>query len=175
MAMLDLASVKFERGEASQAMQVYEDTLGRLDAAEANQPHGRAVLREVRAGCLLNSARAAVRAGELARAEASLRESLAIAEEKWGPTSPRVRRAAHSPRSRRDRAEITPRSRGEAAAAKHHFPFARARCSRRVRSSPVCSAGWGERRRAERSSRARARCPTSSPSSCTRSRRSPQS
>ena len=59
-------------------------------ATQANQPHGRAALREVRAGCLFHFAKASLALGDAAEAEARLREALAIVEEHHGPTSARV-------------------------------------------------------------------------------------
>ncbi len=90
LALLDLAAVKARRDELRAAASVYDDALGRLDAAERNQPDGRDALREVRAGCLLKSARVCASLGELPLAEERLRASLGLAEERWGAASPRL-------------------------------------------------------------------------------------
>lgn len=90
LALLDLAATQLEQGKAQEASAGYKDVLMRLDVAEANQAHGATALRDVRAGCLFHMAKAAGSLGDVAEAEARLRESLALVEERHGPTSPRV-------------------------------------------------------------------------------------
>lgn len=90
LALLDLAATQLDQGKANEANESYKDALERLDTAEANQPHGKQALREVRAGCLFHMARAASTLGDAVQAEARLREALALVEERHGPDSPRV-------------------------------------------------------------------------------------
>lgn len=90
LSLIDLAATQMDLGKVSDANESYKDVLVRLDVAEANQPHGKAALREVRAGCLFHMARAAAALGEVAKAEAQLREALALVEERHGPQSPRL-------------------------------------------------------------------------------------
>lgn len=90
LALLDLAGTRFELGNALASAECYDDVLKRLEVAVLNQPHGRDALLDVRAGCLLQSAKAQQALGELGEAERHLREALSIAEGRWGKSSPRL-------------------------------------------------------------------------------------
>lgn len=90
IALLDLAATKLERGNTSGALEGFEDALTRLETAERHQAHGREALRDVRAACLLRVAKANVQLGMMDEAEARLRESLTLLEERWGRGSPKV-------------------------------------------------------------------------------------
>ena len=90
LALIDLAATQLDLGKPEEASECYKDALARLDVAEANQPHGKLALREVRAGCLFHMARATSAMGDTAAAEAQLRDALALVEERHGPLSPRV-------------------------------------------------------------------------------------
>ena len=89
-ALVDLAELQLERGAAAAAAETFDDALARLSTAEAQQAHGAAPLRSVRAGCLLRASQAEQRLGHSERAEAHLKEALALSEERWGADSPRL-------------------------------------------------------------------------------------
>lgn len=90
LAIIDLAATQMERGETRAALRQFNDALRRLNRAEEVQTHGRQSLREVRAGCLFRMARAHSALEEPGEAEAKLRESLALLEERWGAASPKL-------------------------------------------------------------------------------------
>jgi len=90
LALIDLAATQLELGKPDAATEVYKDALARLDIAEANQPHGKHALREVRAGCLFHMARALSASGDRVAAETKLRDSLALVEERHGVDSRRL-------------------------------------------------------------------------------------
>ena len=89
-ALVDLAELRLERGAAAAAAETFDDALARLSTAEAQQAHGAAPLRSVRAGCLLRASQAEQRLGRSDRAESHLKEALALSEERWGADSPRL-------------------------------------------------------------------------------------
>jgi len=89
-ALVDLADTHLQLKSIAAASDGFEDVLRRLDIAEENQVAGRDPLRLVRAGVLLKAAALDVELGMHAEAEAKLRQSLAIAEERWGKDSPRT-------------------------------------------------------------------------------------
>lgn len=90
LAMLDLASTRYEIGEVERAASGFDDVLERLERAEGAQAHGAEAIREVRAGCLLRAAKAKAALGQSAAAEAHLRQALALTEARWGDASPRL-------------------------------------------------------------------------------------
>jgi len=90
LALLDLAATQLDLGKAGDAIEVYKDALARLDTAEANQSHGRAALRDVRANCLFHMAKASSAISEVGGAETLLREALRLVEEMYGPSSSKL-------------------------------------------------------------------------------------
>ena len=90
LALIDLAATQLDLGKPDAATEVYKDALARLAIAEANQPHGKHALREVRAGCLFHMARALSASGDRVAAETKLRDSLALVEEQHGVDSRRL-------------------------------------------------------------------------------------
>ena len=90
LAMLDLAATIFDLGKVQEAKAAYYDALSHIAAAEELQPHGRAALREVRAGCLFSMAKVSMAIGDAAEAEKQLREVLAMVEARHGEASARV-------------------------------------------------------------------------------------
>jgi tetratricopeptide (TPR) repeat protein len=90
LAIIDLAATRLERGDAEAALDGFGDAMRRLETAEEHQTHGRAALREVRAGCLFRMASAHAARERHGEAEGCLRESLTLLEERWGTTSTRL-------------------------------------------------------------------------------------
>ena len=90
LCLIDLAGVHLDKGNMSAALKQFDDVLKRLDAAEENQKHGRAALREVRAGCLFRMGKANATLGKFEEAEARLKGALVILEERWGSKSVRL-------------------------------------------------------------------------------------
>lgn len=90
LAMMDLANTQLERGDAAAAAARFGDVLARLEVAEEKQSAGKAALRAVRAGCLLQAAKADALLGQSERAEARLRLALELGEERWGAASGRL-------------------------------------------------------------------------------------
>ena len=90
LALMDLANTRLERGDAAAAAGVFDDALNRLEQAEEKQPAGRAALRAVRAGCLLQAAKADALIGRDAVAEARLRVAAELVAERWGADSARL-------------------------------------------------------------------------------------
>lgn len=90
LALIDLAATQFSLGKAQEAATGFEDCLERLSLAEETQTHGREALRDVRAGCLVQAARAQRDTGKLVEAETNLREAVSIVENRWGMDSTRL-------------------------------------------------------------------------------------
>ncbi|KAL1530917.1 hypothetical protein AB1Y20_001808 [Prymnesium parvum] len=90
LALLDLAAARHALGDAARAEEGYEEVLCRLRLAEEQQAHGRASIRDVRAGCLLRVAAVKVELGKLEQAEAQLREAIDLTQERWGEDSSRL-------------------------------------------------------------------------------------
>ena len=90
LCLVDLAGVHVGRGNAEAAIEQFEDVLQRLDKAETTQKHGRAALREVRAGCLFRVAKVRASRGDVETAEENLRGALGLLEERWGALSARL-------------------------------------------------------------------------------------
>lgn len=90
LALIDLATTKMETGDAHGALASFEDVVARLDVAQNTQSHARQPLTSIRAGCLFSMARAHTALREHGAAEAALRETLRLLEERWGATSPKL-------------------------------------------------------------------------------------
>ena len=101
-ALVDLAELQLERGAAAAAAETFDDALARLSTAEAQQAHGAAPpARCARAACCARRRRSSASATR--RAEAHLKEALALSEERWAPTrrgSSRRAPSSHASRSR---------------------------------------------------------------------------
>ena len=90
LALIDLATTKQERGDATGSLAGFTDVLSRLDIAEQTQKHARVQLMSVRAGCLLSVAKGHVALGDLDAAEGQLRVALELLERRWGESSPKL-------------------------------------------------------------------------------------
>ena len=86
LCLVDLAGVHVGRGNAEAAIEQFEDVLQRLDKAETTQKHGRAALREVRAGCLFRVAKVRASRGTGDRRGESER-CAGFAGRRWGALS----------------------------------------------------------------------------------------
>lgn len=87
LALMDLASTQLGLGNSVAAAARFDDILGRLEVAEVQQAHGKAALRTVRAGCLLEASKADVLLGHTEKAETRLKLALQLGAERWGPDS----------------------------------------------------------------------------------------
>lgn len=91
-AIYDLALTLSEQGKPAEAKVRYDDALTRLEEAAVRQKYGDApaALQSVRASVLLHAAQAELQLGQLAAAEAQLREALSLSEARWGAASPKL-------------------------------------------------------------------------------------
>ena len=85
-AIYDLALTLSEQGKPAEAKARYDDALTRLEEAAVRQKYGDApaALQSVRASVLLHASQVELQLGQLAAAEAQLREALSLSEARWG-------------------------------------------------------------------------------------------
>lgn len=90
LALIDLAAVKFERGDVGGSINGYRDVLSRIDAAMETQKHAALPLSSVRAACVFSMAKGLIRNGDYEEAESQLLVTLSLLETRWGASSAKL-------------------------------------------------------------------------------------
>lgn len=90
LALLDLATTRFEMGQVQKAATDFDDAIRRFDRAIEFQKHARDYLQGALASCLVSSSKAEAALGNKEKAEAQLRRSVELTELRWGLSTPRL-------------------------------------------------------------------------------------